>query len=323
MRSYVQLVFFIVIIWIGVEFFLFMRGLENGVSAASARPPGVEGFLPISALMSLRYFVLTGTVNRIHPAGLFIFVAAITISTFMKKGFCSWICPVGYVSESLHELGNKLFGRNFRPHRWIDVPLRGVKYFMLAFFLVAVSTMSVLDLRGFIFSDYNKAADMKLFTFFAHLSAFSVVVIGALLVLSIFYKNFWCRYACPYGALLGLTGLLSPLRIYREDRTCVDCGKCEAACPSHLPVDKLGSVNSVECTACYSCVEACPIKNTMKLSVSAGSRGVSQREYALILTSVYLGIVGIAMLAGLWQNSISGSEYLSLFRSLDTLSHAF
>ncbi len=321
-RSYVQLLFLLITFWIGVDFYMFVSGLERGVTTA-ARPPGVEGFLPISSLMSFRYFLLTGIVNHIHPSGFFIFVAALLISIFVKKGFCSWICPVGYISESLFQLGAKIFGRNFRLPRLIDLPLRSIKYLLLAFFLVTISTLSVVQLDSFIHSDYNKVADIKMYMFFAHISTVSITVIGALIVLSIFYKNFWCRYACPYGALLGITSLISPLKIHRVDRTCIDCGKCAEACPSYLPVDKLDAVNSAECTACYSCVEVCPVKNTLNLSMRSGRKGLSQRQYAALLTMVYFGIVGVALLAGLWQNSVSSHEYLELFKNISAISHGF
>jgi polyferredoxin len=320
-RSYIQLLFFLVTLWIGLDFYLFITGMEHG--AVAGRPPGVEGFLPISSLMSFRYFLLTGIVNHIHPAGFFIFVAALAISTLMKKGFCSWICPVGYISESLYQLGARIFRKNFTLPRVVDVPLRSLKYLILAFFLVTVSALTVVELGAFIHSDYNIAADIKMYMFFAHISTVSIIVIGALIILSVLYKNFWCRYACPYGALLGITSLVSPLKIRRVDETCIDCGKCADACPSDLPVDRLDVVNSVECTACYSCVEACPVKNTLNLSLTTGRKGLSQKEYALLLIGVYFGIVGVAMLAGLWQNSVPAHEYIELFKHIGAINHGF
>ena len=322
-RNYVQLLFLLITLWIGIDFYLFVNGLESGVVPVVQRPPGVEGFLPISAMISFRYFLLTGIVNHIHPSGFFIFIAVLLISTFMKKGFCSWICPIGYISESLHELGARIFKRNFGLPGWIDVPLRSLKYLLMAFFVISVSSLSVMELDEFIHSGYNKVADIKLYLFFANISTFSLAVIGILILLSLFYKNFWCRYACPYGALLGITSLVSPFKIHRMEQTCIDCGKCAAACPSILPVDKLEAVNSAECTACYFCVEACPVKDTLKFSVGSKSKGLSQRQYALLLLAVYFGIVGVAVLAGLWQNSITSVEYLSFFKSIGAISHAF
>jgi polyferredoxin len=318
-RSYVQLLFFLITLWIGIDFFLFVNGLKNGTLLQ--RPPGVEGFLPISALISLRYFLLTRIVNHVHPAGFFIFVAALFISTFMKKGFCSWICPIGYISESVNQLGEKLFGRNFKLYSWIDIPLRSIKYILMSFFIISISAMSTMELDAFIHSDYNKIADIKLYLFFAHITIFPLIVLGGLIFLSLFYKSFWCRYICPYGALLGIMSLISPLKIRRNADTCIDCGKCADVCPTFLPVDKLNVVNSAECMACYSCTEACPIKDTLKFSVNSRSGELTQKRYAILLLCVYFGIIGLAMLLGLWQNNISGQEYLQLFRIIGTINH--
>src|SRR5512143_3869408 len=63
-RTVVQSAFVLLCLWIGLEFHLFMRwGLSGGREAFVNRPPGVEGFLPISALISLTYWFRTGIVN--------------------------------------------------------------------------------------------------------------------------------------------------------------------------------------------------------------------------------------------------------------------
>jgi len=49
-----QSVFALLCIWIGIEFYFFTSYLESGGTAGFySRPAGAEGFLPISALMSL------------------------------------------------------------------------------------------------------------------------------------------------------------------------------------------------------------------------------------------------------------------------------
>lgn len=189
-RSYVQLFFLLLTVWIGIEFAIFVHSLESGDPAAVAsHPPGVESFLPIDALMNLKYFLFSGIVNTIHPAGFFIFLAILAISTFMKKGFCSWICPVGFISEWFYKFGEKVFGRNFNPPKWLDVPLRGLKYLLLAFFLYAIGRMSVDELHAFFVTPYNKLADVKMYLFFAHASRFTLVVIAMLTVLSVFFQE--------------------------------------------------------------------------------------------------------------------------------------
>ena len=91
-------------------------------------------------------------------------------------------------------------------------------------------------------------------------------------MLSIFIRNFWCRYLCPYGALMGLASLLSPLWIKRDPDKCIDCAKCAKACPSHLPVDTRLQVRSAECLGCLECVAVCPAEGALELSVLEGVR---------------------------------------------------
>src|ERR1035441_5496043 len=55
LRRTVQLAFFVLNAWIGIEFYLFVRYYETGGrSVWAARPPGVEGWLPIASLMNLK-----------------------------------------------------------------------------------------------------------------------------------------------------------------------------------------------------------------------------------------------------------------------------
>ena len=56
LRSVVQFTFVLLCLWIGVEFWLFVRWAQSaGGNSFHSRPPGVDGFLPISSLMSLKY----------------------------------------------------------------------------------------------------------------------------------------------------------------------------------------------------------------------------------------------------------------------------
>ncbi|HEX9657835.1 MAG TPA: 4Fe-4S binding protein, partial [Bacteroidota bacterium] len=162
LRSTIQASFVLLCVWIGIEFYLFTKwGLSGEVAHYVERPPGAEGFLPISALMSLKYWIDTGIINGIHPASMFILLAIVGVSIVLKKSFCSWLCPIGTLSESLWMLGQKIFRRNLTLPRWLDYPLRSLKYLLLFYFVYAISTMTVEALRVFIYSPYNKVADIK------------------------------------------------------------------------------------------------------------------------------------------------------------------
>ena len=121
-RVAVQYLTLVVVVWIGWQFADWVAHLEQG-QIAGTRPPGVEGFLPISALISLRHLFTTGDFPRIHPAGLVIFSLAMLSGILLKKAFCAWICPIGTLSEALARLAQRLFRRRIKLPRWLDYPL--------------------------------------------------------------------------------------------------------------------------------------------------------------------------------------------------------
>ncbi len=319
LRSTVQMVFIVLCAWIGVEFYLFVAwGKSLGAADFTARPPGAEGFLPISALISLSYWIRTGFLNNVHPSGLFIFVAILAMGWLLKKSFCSWMCPVGTVSESLWKLGQKLFGRNLGVNRWVDYPLRSLKYLLLLFFAWSVIAMDAESLKQFIYSPYNKMADVKMYYFFAQISGFALWTILILMGLSVVIKNFWCRYLCPYGALLGAMSWFSPVKITRNPASCIDCELCTKACPAAINVHSAKRVISDECSGCLECVEVCPVKDTLGMKTSHSDRYVRNWAFGLLVVGVFVAITGMAMLAGLWQNGMSREEYLFRFKNVDS-----
>lgn len=319
-RLLIQILSVLLSIWIGIEFFLFIKFLESGGNTIYIdRPPGVEGYLPISSLMSLRYFIATGEIHWAHPAGLFIFLAIVMISLTIGKSFCSWGCPIGFLSENLGAFGEKIFKRKIKMPRLLDIPLRSLKYFLLGFFLYVIFlAMDIISLRNFLDSPYNQVADIKMYYFFARISRFSLTVIIVLAFLSVIFKNFWCRYLCPYGALLGLAGLLSPVKIKREISSCIDCNKCSKVCPNFIDVAKKKYVISDECTSCLNCIDACPVKNTLYLKVLPSSKILNKKYVAILVVGIFMFITGIGMISGNWKNKIKLEDYFYHMERIET-----
>jgi polyferredoxin len=311
-RLVVQIAFALLCVWIGIKFHFFVRFLDSGGAAAFvSRPPGVEGFLPISSLMSLYYFFLTGEIHAAHPAGLFILAAILIVSLVFGKVFCSWLCPVGLVSEALGDLGDKIFKRRLRLPVVLDWPLRMIKYLLLGFFVYVIFfVMTELALKTFLDSPYNLTADIKMYYFFAEITSFALAVIVGLVLLSLLIRGFWCRYLCPYGALLGILSLLSPQKIKRNPTSCIDCGKCAKVCPAFIKVDKANTVWSDECTSCMACVDSCPVANTLVVESLIARHRVSKRLVVFATVGIFVAITGAAMLTGHWQNSITTQQYI-------------
>ncbi|MGP8245952.1 MAG: 4Fe-4S binding protein [Bryobacteraceae bacterium] len=321
LRHAVQLVFLALNAWIGLEFYLFVRFCETGGrSMWAARPPGVEGWLPIAALMNWKVFAATGRMPRLHPAGMLLLAAFLAASWMFRKSFCGWLCPVGTVSEALWRLGRRIFGRNLHLPRRLDAGLRSLKYLLLGLFLLAVGSMSVAAIRAFLDGPYGMVDDVKMLNFFRFLGAAGWLFIAALVVASLFVQNFWCRYLCPYGALMGLAALASPLRIRRDCAACIDCGRCAKACPSLLPVDRLVSIRSAECTACLECVAACPAAGALFLSAPT-RRSTPAWVVAAGLAILFIGVCGWARLSGHWQTQLPTQVYLELVPHANQFNH--
>lgn len=317
-RFLVQVLVLGITLAIGLQFWLYVRQASGSGPITVSRPPGVEGFLPIGALMGWKAFLLTGRWDSVHPAAMVILGWAVLLSMLFRKAFCGWFCPIGTISEWLWKIGRKVSGRNPRLPGWADVPLRSLKYLLLGFFFWAIGSMGVEQITLFARSDYFKLADVKMLYFFTRMSLLSVCVLSALVLLSVVIKNFWCRYLCPYGALLGLAALLSPTRVTRRPHSCINCGRCDRACPADLPVSIRTEILSAECTGCMRCVEACPVENTLTLS----SRGLPERFWSPSRAAVFIGLFFIltyatANLSGHWRSALSESEFRMRLNTID------
>jgi polyferredoxin len=335
-RRAVQFAFLALNAWLAIEFLRWTHYFESqGQARYVARPAGVDGWLPIAGLMNLKYFLVTHHIPVIHPAAMVLGIVFLLSSLLLKKAFCSWLCPVGTVSEYLWKLGRKVFRRNFTVPRWLDIPLRSLKYLLLAFFLFIVVSLSARALNDFMVAPFGIIADVKMLNFFRNMSVTGVAVIGSLMVFSVFIQNFWCRFLCPYGAMMGLVSTLSPVRIRRDAQACIDCGKCNKACPSKLPVDRLVQIRSLECTSCMECVAVCPAQNALQFSLpprgltpeaSAPAarwrgRALEPRMVAAVLALVFFGLVGVARATGHWQTNIPRDVYMQMVPHADEYGH--
>jgi polyferredoxin len=347
-RHTVQIAFLALNAWLGLQFILWVRYYEtNGLSRYVERPAGVEGWLPIAGLMNLKYFAVTHHISAIHPAAMFLLVIFLLSSLLLKKAFCAWLCPVGTVSEALWNLGERLFHRNLTLPRWLDIPLRALKYLLLAFFVYVVATMSAEGLQQFLLAPFGIIADVKMLNFFRHMGVIGVAVVTTLVLLSVMIKNVWCRFLCPYGALMGLVSTLSPVKIRRDAAACIDCNKCSHACPSHLPVAQLLQVRSAECTGCLSCIAACPAENALNFALpphhtptrplSADASPAAQslalsnarwhhrilqpRTVVVVLAILFFGLVGLARATNHWQTHLPRALYQQLVPHADDYKH--
>lgn len=310
-RRTLQSIFFIITIYGGVSFYYFVEALkENRFDIV--KPGSVEAFLPLSALMALKQFIFTGTYDMVHPAGLLILIMAVLISIIFKKGFCSTICPVGFVSELISESGLKI-----KIHKYIFPFFAWIKYALFGFFAYAILyQMSVFDINGFLRSPYNIVADAKMLYFFQHPSMTTIIVLGSLIFLTMLFKNLWCRFLCPYGAMLGLLSMLSPFKVKRDKKSCTSCKACSNACPMDIEIHKKNIVHTPECFGCFECV-----KNKSNQNCLSVQRVKNYKIMHPFAAAILFSVIGIAVICGFWFSETDNKVYAEYLKNIRQLSH--
>ncbi len=299
-RFAVQLLFASFCLFVGFRFMAFLDWAMGRNAEMVTRPGAVEAFLPISALLGLRQLVATGEWDMVHPAGLTVFIAVLCMAFLFRNGFCGYICPVGFLSSQVERIG-RTFKLAIIPHKYVDYPLSILKYALLGFFLYTV--FFAMDLRtasSFISSPYNMVADARMLHFFVDPSTTSLIVIGVLCLASLIVRNAWCRYLCPYGALLGLLSWLGPVTINRDAQSCIHCGRCTRHCPAGILVENKKSVHSPQCIGCGECIGACPVDGCLSFKAYRRIR-IPWYTVGIGVIVVLLGFYTWAQMTGHWQ----------------------
>lgn len=323
LRQTSQIYFIIFYLVTGIFFYQAVHLLPIlGETALQYRFPAVEAFLPISALLAVKQWLVLGIWDSIHPAGLTILLLAIGSALLFKRGFCSHLCPVGTVSELVGELCRQLPVRLPPIHRLLHYVLLLPKYLILGFFLYIIFlNMTTEAVVAFLHSPYNIVSDVKMLQFFLEPSALTLQVITVLLLLTLLVQNFWCRYLCPYGALLNLFAIFSPLTIRRDCTTCSSCRQCDRTCPSEILISTAHTVTSPECTLCQKCLKVCPETGTLSIRSRVGGIILKPFHYSALIIGFFMLGIGLAKLTGYWESPLLAQFWIKFVPMLQLLGH--
>ena len=122
----------------------------------------------------------------------------------------------------------------------------------------------------------------------------AIVVAGSLWI-----ERFFCKYACPLGAVIGLLAKMGLSKVNRDPADCKACNLCQKKCHAHVNFLSVTTIRDAECNHCMDCVVDCPKPNVLTLR-GAGWR-FSHLVYAAMLVFGLFGLIGTSQLAGKWQ----------------------
>ncbi len=234
--------------------------------------PDFEAYCPFGGLQAAGSYITRGSLSCSMTSmqimlGIVLFAGVILLS----KLFCGYICPLGTLSEWIGKLGDK-FRLRIAISELADSSLRSLKYILLFITFYFTLTSSELFCKKFdpyyaVASGFNTDV-VPLYAIFA---------IGVLIIGSLFFRFFWCRYLCPFGALsnifkyawwlfaiaglfmiLSLIGIrisfIYPLLAIICSGYILEIVRMNRVKPSLVHITR----NIVDCTNCNKCSGSCP-----------------------------------------------------------------
>lgn len=212
-----------------------------------------EKWCPFGGVEALYTYAQEGNMPcSLGLSNFFILGAVLGMTLLVRRAFCGYMCPIGTLSEWLQT-----------PARWLRVPVVRIpepmdrvlalaKYGVLGLILFFTWRASELVFRGYDPCYALISRHGEDITLWAYVVA-GVIVLGSLMIVMPF-----CRWFCPFAAVLDPLSRLGLARIKRDRQVCTGCGVCAKVCPMAIPVDRLEQVTVARCLSCFNCLDACP-----------------------------------------------------------------
>ncbi len=261
-RTTVQVGFFVLVALIATAHALEEVGIKLPIIAGAS----LHAVCPFGGVVSIYQTATTGTiVQKVHESALVLMVIAFAIAVLVGPAFCGWACPFGSFQEWIGKIGKRIFGTRYSRMipRKLDRWLRYLRYLVLAWVVYATATAGIL-----VFADYDPY--FTLFNIYRDEVALAgLLILGAVILLSLVVERPFCKYACPYGAVLGVFNLFRIFGIRRNAATCVNCKACDRECPMNIEVSTERRVRNHQCISCMKCTSevACPVAATVEMRV--------------------------------------------------------
>ena len=244
-----------------VPFLLIRRRFPRKVRLAVLAAAILSGVLLFAPMTPLLFMAGLYQLKDFRASLIFVlavFSIFIITALLLGRSFCGYACPIGAAQEIPYWLpGRKWIIRQ----SYTMMIIRGI---IISIFIL----LSMLAIIHLIFTSLLLMHGVR-DIFLLSPSGLPSLLFLTLLLLSVFLYRPFCRYACPYGALMSLAAWKSLFRIQRTLQ-CTGCGACEAVCPTgEYQHGKQGN----ECYLCSRCQDICSVKGGIEYQAALRSSG--------------------------------------------------
>jgi len=193
------------------------------------------------------------------------FFLPLAAALLFGRVFCGGVCPLGAMQDLVLLRPTKVPERLDRALSWLPYVYLGLAVFFAGWGIqMQTAEGEVQTVRRFLICEWDPFIGI-----FRLSGPFHMLAIGAGFVLGgIFVGRPYCRWLCPYGAVLSILSRFSWKNVQITPDKELDCGLCAEACPYGAIHDL--RADRASCLACARCYEFCPREGELSGGGRAG-----------------------------------------------------
>jgi ferredoxin-type protein NapH len=223
-------------------------GIVYGTTSALT----LDRFTFISPLEWLLVMLGTKTiVAKILVPGLIVVLTIVLFGRFL----CGWVCPVGILLDSSHNISMTADKRNQR------IPGNSTMRYSILLAVLAASLVFNFSLPYFISPPGIVYRTVISYTMRGIVGVDVVVLLMIFVVdiLSLRFGRTWCNSICPLGTTISNLSIVNLLRPRIDQKKCINCLDCERICPMQIPLTtRTDNWVMMTCNKCLKCLDKCP-----------------------------------------------------------------
>lgn len=185
--------------------------------------------------------------NDVKWITLLWFLALIPATYLFGKVWCGWLCHLGALQEFLFRAPKFKLLHTVKAQKVLKI--------------IQISSLVILALQ-LIITHTNIWCKIDPFLVAFNLYSSNItgwVLLGIMLVSSVFIDRPFCRAFCPVGLILGWVALIPGARRLDKNSLCTDCPSCARECKHHAMIHehKKTYLNNQDCIMCGDCMSSC------------------------------------------------------------------
>jgi ferredoxin-type protein NapH len=224
----------------------------SGIAYGTTSAFTLDRFTFLSPLEWL--LVMLGTkmiLAKVLVPGLIVVLTIVLFGRFL----CGWVCPVGILLDSSHNISMTANKRNQR------IPGNSTIRYSILLAVLASSIIFNFSLP-YLFSPPGIVYRTMISYTMRGIVGVDVVVLLIILVLDILslrYGRTWCNSICPLGTTISSLSIVNLLRPRIDQKKCINCLDCERVCPMQIPLTtRTDNWAMMTCNKCLKCLDRCP-----------------------------------------------------------------